>query len=232
MPVVPGIYVSDAGSGLMAAIAILSAIIARRNTNKGRFIDVAMLDSAMSILSTVSGFLRPDGEPAQSETLGMKMPGYNVYETKDGKYIALGIFRPQSWETLCRFFERDDLINQHWAIGQAQEKIFSFFKEKFLAKTRDEWCQVLRGLDIEIGPVNDLKEVYDDPQVLHRQMAVQVDHPGAGKIKQIGIPIKLSDTPEPVIMPAPSIGCDTEEILKELNYTELQIQELRIAKAI
>jgi len=231
-PVVPGIYVSDTGSGLMATIGILTALIARSKTKKGRFVDIAMLDGVMSMLSTVSGFLRRNGEPAQSETLGLKMPGYSVYDTKDGKYVALGVFRPQSWQALCRFFEREDLVQQQWATGQAQEEIFSFFKEKFLTKTRDEWCQALRELDIEIGPVNDLKEVYDDPQVQHRQMAVQVEHPEAGKMKQIGIPIKLSETPGPIMRPAPAIGRDTEEILKELNYNEAQIQELRREQAI
>ncbi len=232
VPVVPGIYVSDAGSGLMATIGILTALVARSKTKKGRFVDIAMLDGVISILSTVSGFLRPNGEPAQSETLGLKMPGYSVYETKDEKYVALGIFRPQSWQALCRFFGREDLINRQWSTGQAQEEIFSVFKKKFLTKTRDEWCQTLRKLDIEIGPVNDLKEVYDDPQVQHRQMAVHVEHPEGGKMKQIGIPIKLSETPEPVIKPAPAIGRDTEEILKTLNYNKAQIQELRSVQAI
>lgn len=231
-PSVPGIYVADAGSGLITTIGILTALVARNKSGKGQFIDIAMLDSALSMLSTVSGFLRYTGEPAQSETLGMKVSGYNIYETKDGKYIALGIFRPQSWKALCDYFEREDLINQQWAAGKAHDEIVLFFEKAFRTKTRDEWCQILRPLDIEVGPVNDLKEVYSDPQVQQRLMAVETEHPDAGKMKQIGIPVKLSETPGCIRTPAPVIGQDTEDILKELGYDETEIKALRSVQAV
>ena len=231
-PVVPGIYVSDAGAGLMATVGILTALVARTRTQKGRFVDVAMLDGVLSILSTVSGFLRPDGKPAQSESLGLSIPGYAVYETKEGKYIALGIFRPQSWQALCHFLGREDLVSQQWAMGKAQREIVTFLEETFKTRPRDEWCRILRELDIEIGPVNDLAEVYDEPQARHRQMVVEVEHPEAGRMKQIGIPIKMSNTPGPFFKPAPVIGYDTEKILTELGYMQDQITRLRSVKAI
>jgi crotonobetainyl-CoA:carnitine CoA-transferase CaiB-like acyl-CoA transferase len=232
-PRVPGIYVADAGSGLLAAIGILTAIVARQKTDQGQFIDIAMLDGVLSMLTTISGFLRPSGKPAQEEYLGdWVVPGYNVYETHDNKYVALGIFRPQSWQALCQVLGREDFVDHQWATGEKHGEILSFLEETFRTKTRDEWCRMLRELDVEIGPVNSLPEVYADPQVLHRQMVVEVDHPTAGKMNQVGIPIKFSETPARLRTPAPAIGQDTDSILKELEYDEKDIQALRDAQAI
>jgi crotonobetainyl-CoA:carnitine CoA-transferase CaiB-like acyl-CoA transferase len=231
-PLVPGIYVSDAGSGLLAVIGILLGVTAREKTGKGQYIDLAMLDGALSMLSIVSGGLRASGEPYKGDMPGMVMPGYNVYETRDGKHLALGIFRPRSWQTLCQALGREDFVEHQWATGSKQAEIFSFFEEVFRAKTRDEWCGQLRELDVEIGEVNSLPEVYSDPQVLHRQMVEEVDHPVAGKSRQIGIPIKLSETPGRIRRVAPCIGQDSEAILQELGYDKQQIDALTKAQAI
>lgn len=232
-PRAPGIWVSDAGSGLLTAIGILTAIVARYKTGQGQYIDMAMLDGVLSILTTISGFLRPSGKPAQEQYIGgWVVPGYNVYETQDKKYLALGIFRPQSWQALCQLLGREDLVDHQWATGEKHAEILSFLQETFRTRTRDEWCRTLRELDVEIGPVNSLPEVYADPQVLHREMVVEVDHPTAGKMSQVGIPIKFSETPGKLRNPAPSIGQDTESILKELEYDEKGIQALRDAQAI
>ena len=231
-PIVPGIYISDAGSGLLAAVGILAAVVARERTGKGQHIDLAMLDTVLSMLSTVSGGQRPSGEPLQAETLGVTTPGYNIYETKDGKHLALGIFRPQSWQALCQALGCEDYIEQQRATGETQGKIVSFLKDAFRTKTRDEWCRELRDLDVEVGPVNHLPDVFSDPQVLHRRMVVEVEHPVAGKIRQIGFPLKASETAEHIRRPAPCIGQDTEAILEELGYNQDQIAAMKNAQAI
>jgi crotonobetainyl-CoA:carnitine CoA-transferase CaiB-like acyl-CoA transferase len=232
-PFVPGLWVSDAGSGLLTTIGILTALISRQNTGKGQYIDIAMLDGVLSLLSTISGFQRPSGEPAQAESLETAvMPGYNVYQAKDGKYLALGTFRSQSWEALCQALGRKDLIDKQWAGGAKRDEIISFFEESFRTKTRDEWCQLLRELDVEVGPINSLREVFADPQLLHRRMVVEVEHPTAGKMKQVGIPLQFSETPGRLKSPAPSIGQDTKTILRELGYHEEEIDTLRKTKAI
>jgi len=230
-PIVPGIYVSDVGSGLLATIGILTALVSRHKTGKGQLVDVAMLDGVVSWLSTISGVQRLSEELPEG-MLSWVMPGYNVYETKDGKYLALGIFRPQSWQALCQTLGREDLIDQQWAMGAKQEEMLSLFQETFRSKTRDEWYHLLRDLDVEVGPVNSPQEVCSDPQVLHRGMVVEVEHPIAGRVKQVGIPIKFSETPGQIRSPAPTIGQDTEAILQELGYSEEDIEGLHHAQAI
>ncbi len=232
-PIVPGIWISDAGSGLLAAIGILTAIIARQRSGIGQFIDIAMLDGIVSLLSTISGFKRFTGEPANAETINRPvMPGYNIYETGDGKYLTLGTFRPQSWQALCKMIGREEFAENQWTEGIRREEIISFFKEIFLTRTRDEWCRLLRDADVEVGPVNSLEEVFSDPHVVHRQMAVEVDHPIAGKMKQVGIPLKFSETPGRLRRTAPSIGQDTDTILQELGCTASDIAHLKKIEAI
>ena len=231
-PIVPGIYISDAGSGLLAAVGILAAVVSRVRTGKGQHIDLAMLDGVLSMLATVSGGQRSSGEPFRAETLGMATPGYNIYETKDGKHLALGIFRPQSWRALCELLGRSDYIEHQWATGETQREIVSFLEDAFLTKTRDEWYRQLTEIDVEVGPVNSLPEVFSDPQVRHRRMVVETAHPVAGTNRQIGYPLKLSGTVGYIRKPAPCIGQDTEAILKELGYDEDQITALKKAEAI
>ncbi len=108
----------------------------------------------------------------------------------------------------------------------------SILQEAFRTKNRDEWYQQLRDLDIEVAPVNSLGETFDDPQVLHRQMVIDVEHPIAGQIRQIGQPFKFSETPGHIKQSAPYIGQHTEAILMEIGYSESEIRDLRAAEVI
>ena len=234
-PIVPGLYLSDMAAAWIPTIGILTALLAREKTGQGQFVDIAMLDGAVSWLSMVHGVEYPAAEspPGQEDPTVMGLvPGYNIYETKEGKYIALGIYRQQSWESLCQALGREDFVDQQWATGEKREEILAFFQKTFRTKTRDEWFNQLKALDIEIGPVNTPEEAFSDPQVLHRQMVLEVEHPIKGKTRQLGIPIKLSETPGEVRHPAPFIGQDTQEVLQELGYTRAQIEELRKLQAI
>lgn len=232
-PVVPGIWVSDACSGLLAVVGILTALISHQNTGKGQYLDLAMLDSVLYLLATVSGFRKSSGEFAQEDMMDNPVsPGYNIYETADGKYLALGTFRPQSWRTLCQALDRSDLIDQQWAAGDKRVETISILQEAFRTKDRDEWYQQLRDLDIEVAPVNSLGETFDDPQVLHRQMVMDVEHPIAGQMRQIGQPFRFSETPERIKRPAPYIGQDTEAVLMEIGYNESEIRDFRAAEVI
>ncbi len=232
-PVVPGIWISDACSGLLAVVGILTALIARQNKGKGQYLDLAMLDSVLYLLATVSGFRKSSGEFAQEDMMNNPVsPGYNIYETADGKYLALGTFRPQSWRTLCQALDRSDLIDQQWAAGDKRVETISILQETFRTKNRDEWYQQLRDLDIEVAPVNSLREAFNNPQVLHRQMVMDVKHPIAGQIHQIGLPFKFSETPGQIKRPAPYIGQHTDAILMEIGYSESEIREFRAAEVI
>lgn len=123
--------------------------------------------------------------------------------------------------------EREDYIDHQWAEGEKGREVYNFLKETFHRKTRDEWVAFFQGQDICLGPVKDIRETLEDPQVQHRQMIVDVVHPLAGPLRQIGIPIKLSETPGEIGNPAPSLGQHNEEILRELGYRASDIEKFR-----
>ncbi len=234
-PPVPGLYLADTAAGMFSAIGILTALLARERTGRGQFVDISMLDGVVSWLSLGHGVQYPGARSDSKREDPMaagQMPGYNIYGTGDARYLALGIGRQQSWESLCRALNRADLIDHQGATGEKREEIVSFLEQTFLTRTRQEWLELLRPLDIEVGPVNDPEEAFSDAQVLHRQMVLELDHPVRGKTRQVGLPVKLSETPGAARGAAPLIGQDTQEILKELGYAESGIEELRRAQAI
>ncbi len=237
-PVIPLNLLANLGSGgTQAGVGILSALIARSKTGKGQYIDISLTDTVISLLSYVtSGYFQHGVIIKRGETaLGGGYPYYNVYETKDGKFITLGCIEPRLWENLCREIGKEDFISFHHEAdhclhkpeGEKWQEISSSLKQLFLTKTRDEWFELLSQKDIPIGKVYSLDEVFTDPQVLHRKMVIEVEHPTEGKIKQVGIAIKLSDTPGRVSSLPPLLGEHTEEILTGLGYNKQKINELR-----
>ena len=237
-PIIPLNLVADfAGASLYGAIGILTALLARNNTGKGQYIDVAFMDGTLSLMTffTTSYFLDGIAPKRGETTLQGAYPYYGVYQTKDGKYITIGCIEEHFWENLCRLLEREDYIPYHFTPehfvqtpeDKKWEEILSFLRQTFLTKTRDEWFEILIQNDIPAGKVYELEEVFTDPQVLHRQMVIEVEHPALGKIKQVGIAPKLSDTPGKVRSLSPLLGEHTDEILQGLGFDQGEIESLR-----
>ena len=242
-PIVPLNLLADfAGASLHGVIGILSALVARDKTGVGQYVDIAYTDGVMSLLTWfISNYFSSGAMFKKGETwLHGAYPYYGVYEAKDGKYVSLGCVEPWFWENLCRALGKEEYIPYHVSPehflhkpeGEKWEEISSSLKQVFLTKTRDEWFEFLTQKDVPVGKVYTLDEVFRDPQVLHRQMVVEIEHPTLGKVKQAGIAIKLSETPGKIRRLSPLFGEHTEEILMGLGYTQTQISELHQAKVI
>ncbi len=236
-PVIPLNLIADfAGASLHGVIGILSALIAREKIGTGQYIDIAYMDTVISLLAffTPNYFLRGI-MPKRGETaLHGAYPYYAIYETKDGKYISLGCLEPYFWENLCRALGKEELIPYHfepdhlWKKPEADwAKITLSLKQLFRTKTRDEWFDFLAKNDVPIAKVYTLDEVFSDPQVTHREMVIEINHPSFGKVSQVGIAIKMSKTPGKVRSLAPLLGEHTEEILLNLGYSKPEIENLR-----
>jgi len=155
-------------------------------------------------------------------------PCYNVYEARDGKYITIGCLEEEFWANLCRALNVTDFIKHQYTTDDGKLKeMFQTLRKIFKTRTLKEWIKFLSKEDVPCGPVYDMDEVFKDPQILHRKMVVEVEYPGVGKIKQLGTPMKFSETPCEIRSPPPSFGEHTEEILKWLGYAETEILGMR-----
>ncbi len=242
-PTIPLNLIADfGGAPLHGVIGILAALIARDKTGKGQYVDIAYLDTVISILANfasqyfATGIVIKRGETA----LHGAYPYYGVYETRDGKYLSIGCLEPWFWENLCRALGKEEYISYHFlpdhrfakVEDDKMDEIHDWLREAFLTRDRDEWFEYLRKLDVPVGKVHTLDEVFCDPQVLHREMVIELEHPTLGIVKQIGTALKMSETPAKVRNFSPSFGEHTQELLSDLGYTQEEIEELRKIKVI
>lgn len=230
-PAVPGIQIADISSGgMMAALGILVAIIARSKTGKGQYIDISMMDGSIAQLYATAGDYFATGvPPRRGETRVSWVLGgyacYSMYKTKDGGYVTVGALEEKFWANLCRKLNREDIIELQF-VPEKQDEVKKAIGEIFLTRTKDEWVKDFLEMDVCFGPVNNMAETCRDPQVLFREMITEVEHPEIGKVPQLGIPIKFSDTKGEIRMAAPGFGEHTMEILKDLGYDDDELKGL------
>jgi len=236
LPVIPGVQIADiGGGGMLAAISILTAIVARTKTGIGQFVDVSMLDGVVSWLTIHAAEYFGEGKAPERGKMILSggLAAYNVYETKDRKFLTLGILEEWFWKNLCKALGRDDLSRVNFFDPNQQSRLFLILRKTFRTKPLGDWINILNAADVPCGPVNTIEDVFKDPQVLHRNMLMEIEHPIAGKVKQIGIPIKLSETPGGVRSPPPELGQHTEEVLTQIaGLTKDEVNRLQKAKII
>lgn len=235
-PAVPVNIVADfAGGGLMAAYAILCALMARGHTGRGQYVDVAMSDGVMSLITSMGAAHFAGGteiEPG-AHMLNGAAPFYTTYRTKDGRWFGVGAIEPWFFANLCTVMGREDFIeHQHTTDEAKRQEIRDWFSERFAEKTAAEWFTILNEVDVCAAPVMTLSEAFSDPHNLAREMIVEVETPGVGKVKQVGIAPKLSDTPGVVRGPAPTTGQHTDEVLESLGYDAQAIARLRADEVV
>jgi crotonobetainyl-CoA:carnitine CoA-transferase CaiB-like acyl-CoA transferase len=223
-----------AAGGMQATIGILTAIVARTRTGKGQHVDISITDGIVSLMHAEVSLHSATGRiPRPGDTLFFTgAPWYAVYETKDGKYLSVGSLEPWFWENLCKMLGLEDMIPDQWAGEPKWKEMKARFQKVFLTKTRDEWVELLMHANTCVAPVYTVDETFSDPQLRSRKMFDEFDHPSKGKIKQVGISIKLSDTPGAIRRLGPRKGEHTQEILKELGYSDDEVAYLRKKGAI
>ncbi|MEE9284464.1 MAG: CaiB/BaiF CoA-transferase family protein [Dehalococcoidia bacterium] len=227
-PYVSGTIADAAGGGWQGVIGILASIIARQSTGKGQFIDVSATDGILSIAHRwVEGFLDTGESLSRGTDLTTgKYPWFDIYQTRDGKYLSLGAVEPYFYANLCRLIGREDLIPHQHADEAKLEEIRGIFRETFLTKTRDEWLATLMPGDACAAPVYEVGEIAADPQIRHRQMIVEVPHPTRGTVRQVAPMLKFSETPSEIRNVEPQLGQFTREVLESLGYNPKRVEEL------
>ena len=237
-PVKVGVAITDVCTGISAQGAICAALYAREKTGKGQHVNLSLLETQVAALVNIASSYLISGEmPRRWGTAHESIVPYQGFETKD-KYIIIAAGNNKLWAKLCHVLGAPEMIEDPRFQAnplrvENRTQCVKLLTERLRTKTRDEWLPLLGAEGVPCAPISTMDEVFSDPQVLHRKMLVEVEHPKAGKVKLAGIPVKYGETESAVRRPPPCLGEHTEEVLTELlGYDGGKIEGLRERKVI
>lgn len=231
-PTRAGVAVGDSAAGLFATIGILAALNERYQSGVGQYIETSLLESLIALLGFQAAKYFGTGErPNPQGNDHASFAPYGTYKTKDG-HINIAAGTEKMWLILCRLLKLEKLIEDPRFNSMAQrvkykDQLTEILESRLRQESTAHWVEILNDNGIASGPIYGIDEVFQDEHVLQRQMLMEVEHPLAEKIKLIGFPIKMDRTPCRVNHPPPLFGQHTNEILKELNYSDEEVASLK-----
>ncbi|MDA1349138.1 MAG: CoA transferase [Chloroflexi bacterium] len=236
-PTKVGVPITDLNAGFYAAYGVLCAYIERLKTGSGQMVDASLLEGGLAYTVWESAIYFATGQAAKPAGSAHRLTApYQSFPTRDG-YINIGAANQSNWERLCGALERPDLLEDpRFATNtdriQNLRQLEATLTETLRGKESAEWLDAMERAGVPSGPIYDLAEAYDDPHVRARDMVVEVEHPVAGPIQNIGVPVKLSETPGSVRRPAPTLGQHTDEVLAEFGFSSDETEALRRSGAV
>ncbi len=230
-PAKVGVPITDLTAGLFAANGIMAAYIHALKTGQGQMVDTSLMEAGVAYTVWESSVYFAEGEiPGPLGSAHRVSAPYQALRTRDG-YLNLGAATQPTWEQLCRAIGREDLMEDErfrapWDRKAREEELAALLEETFSTQDTEHWLELLDGAGVVAGPIYNMEQVYQDPQVLAREMLVDIEDPELGTIHSIGVPVKLSDTPGSIRRRAPALGEHSGEILLEHGFTQIEVDVL------
>ena len=213
-PAIPGVLMADMNAALSAGMAIMIALRHAERTGQGQEIDISLYNVAMTLMPGAASLYFGSGFVAQrgNNWLTGANANYNIYATKDGRYVSVGCLEKKFWTNLCRALERADMID---LVDDAKNHPYleQQLAQEFAKRTMAEWEAYLAGKDTCVTPVLDFAEAVAAEQTQANEMVLTVQDEELGAYQQLGFAMKLSKTPASLRKRAPRLGEDNEEYL-------------------
>ncbi|MBR7799299.1 CaiB/BaiF CoA transferase family protein [Undibacterium fentianense] len=233
-----GIAITDLMTGMYATVAILAALTHRDRTGEGQYIDLALLDVQVAMLANMgSNYLTSQSSPQRWGNAHPNIVPYQTFPTADG-HIIIAAGNDMQYKKFVTIGERHDLANDpRFATNplrvQHREILVPLLEVMCKTKTKQAWISALEAAGVPCGPINNLDEVFRDPQVIAREMQIQLDHPIAGSVPLVASPLRLSKTPVQYHQAPPTLGQHTQACLRNiLNLSDEEIHALQTKRII
>ena len=236
-PVKVGIPLTDLGAALFASVGILAALHHRNKTGLGQYIDTSLMEAGLALsVWEATEYFSGLGIPAPMGSAHRMTAPYQAIRCADG-YVTLGanndrLFRRlcgvlghPEWAELPEFSDNENRVRSRARLASRIESITT-------ERPRSHWLELLDANEIPCGPINDYSQVFADPQVIARDMVLETEHPVLGRLRTLGSPIKLSETPADAHRRAPLLGEHTDEVLEEFGFSEQEIASLHRSGAV
>lgn len=218
-PALAGVQIADMCGAQWAAISVLLALLAKKNSGEGQYIDLSMTDAVLPWLSLfVSDYAANGTVSSRGETRSSGMYAYyNLYETGDGRYVSLGAAEPKFWAAFCRAVGHEEWTERQMAVGEEGEDLIGEVAAMFRTRSQKEWTDLLFDRNCCFTPVNNIEEALSDPQLLHRGMRISLSHPVEGELLNFAFPVKFSGMKAAEPAPPPAYGEHTAQFTGKNN---------------
>jgi glutaryl-CoA transferase len=232
-----GVPIADIITGMYASIAICAALAHRERSGKGQHLDLALLDSQIALLAYQNTNYFATGKPPKRiGNLHPNIVPYQPFRTSDGEVI-LACGNDNLYRKFCEAAGYPELASdpRFATNGKRVEnrvELTRLLGEVFRKRSKREWLELLEAAGVPNGPINDVAQVYEEPQVKARGVRFELEHPTAGKLPMVASPMRFSETPLEYRRAPPLLGEHTEEVLRSLGKSDAEIAQLRAAKVI